>query len=59
MEHHLHVAHVACRSPDNRGQVIDVLYYELFKVRSEAYRKAPSLVQRKIVRGLQPEILRI
>ena len=47
MEHHLHVAHVACRSPDNRGQVIDVLYYELFKVQSEVLKTPLTFLAEK------------
>ena len=42
---------------DSRGKVIGVLYYSLVKEHRKPTEKAPSLVQGKKVRGLQPKIL--
>ena len=41
---------------DGRRKVKDALYYSIFKERAEAIEKAPSLVQRKKVRGLCAKI---
>ena len=42
---------------DSRVKVIGVLYYSLVKEHRKPTEKAPSLVQGKKVRGLQPKIL--
>ena len=42
---------------DSRGKVIGVLYYSLVKEHRRPTEKAPSLVQGKKVRGLQPKNL--